>query len=145
MDKRDILNINKHLREYHEQGSLNPPRKNQILLSSANTSLHELAKAVVCWKGQIGVNFTLFKKEIECLKVISEIIEKDRKHGKRNDLLTPDQFITEAIEYKTKKRRDIVFLKDNEKVEIINTHLSDAILEEYEKDGVYAINLNNVK
>jgi hypothetical protein len=144
MKRERNLNVNENLRQYYEQAGLTHPRKNHIVLSSANHTIHELAKCVICWKGQIGLEKELTKDELAMLSLLSSYIEYDRGSVRKKELV-PDTFITEAIEYNTKKRRDIVFLNKNEKIEIVNKHISKEIISEYEKDGVLVVNLNNPK
>ena len=130
------LIVNSNLRLYREQAGNTPPRRNHIVLNSTNTTAHELTKFVMCWKALTGDKIELTSLERELIIDLSVALRLREKSV--DDKAT---FITEAIEVSNGKRRDIVILDLNQKIEIMCTNNSDEIKNKYDEDGVTVIEL----
>ena len=121
--QQTALKVRDTLRKYKEQGSDSPCRKNHIVLYANNTWEHEKKKAWLCYMILNG-NYPYTQDEDKKIH-----FERDRKLS----------FITEAVDRRTGKRRDIVILETSQIVEVVNTHTGDDLMEEYEADDVLII------
>lgn len=137
------LIVNSNLRLYREQAGNTPPRRNHISLNSNNRTIHEFAKCLICWKALKGLPLELTTPEKEALKILDDEID-DQFKGLcfTRGVDDPSTFITEAIEVSNGKRRDVVILDRNQKIEIMCTNNSDEIKKKYEEDGVTVIELS---
>lgn len=121
--QQTALKVRDTMRKYREQGSDSPCRKNHIVLYANNTWEHEKKKAWLCY---MILNGKCPYKQDEYHKVQ---FEQDRKLS----------FITEAVDRKTGKRRDVVILETDTIIEVVNKHDSDELMDEYKADGVLVI------
>lgn len=121
--QQTALKVRDTFRKYREQGTENPCRRNHVILYANNTSSHEAKKCELCHDILRGaIPYSQLKNG-----KISYRFEK------------PHSFITGAVDRNTGKRRDIVILETGQVIEIVNTHISDELLEEYKKDDVLII------
>jgi len=133
MNKQQLaLKIRDTLRQYREQGSDSPCRKNHIVLNAGNTELHEMNKCEICYallNGYLPFNHSYS---------LGETIINTINYKKSPDFKTLS-FITEAVDRKTGKRRDIIILETDTIVEVVNTHMDDKLMQEYKDDDVLII------
>lgn len=129
--QQTALKVRDTMRKYREQGSDSPCRKNHIMLYANNTESHEMNKCKICYellKGKIPSNYPYISVEYEKHILFSE---------------SPDfktlSFITEAVDRRTGKRRDVVILETDTIIEVVNTHESDELMSEYARDDVLII------
>ena len=124
--QQTALKVRDTLRKYKEQGSDSPCRKNHIILYSNNASSHESMKCAICYnllKGNVP-----YRGRIDGGIVLSEPSGFKKL-----------SFITEAVDRRTGKRRDIVILETGTIIEVVNTHTGDTLMKEYEADDVLII------
>lgn len=120
--QQTALKVRDTIRKYKEQGSDSPCRKNHIVLNAANRWKHEQMKCYLCHRilnGQIPYN----QKDREILFAIGNA----------------QSFITEAVDRRTEKRRDVVILETDTIIEIVNQHDSAELMKEYKADDVLVI------
>jgi len=125
--QQTALKVRDTMRKYREQGSDSPCRKNHIVLYANNTGEHEMAKCEICY-GLLNGG-------------IPRWADSNSKHiifQQSSDFKTLS-FITEAVDRKTEKRRDIVILELDQIIEVVNTHMDDKLMSEYKRDDVLII------
>jgi len=123
--QQTALKVRETMRKYKEQGSDSPCRKNHIVLFSNNTSRHESMKCAIC--------YNLLKGKIPIENNRTEIVLSEESEYKSLS------FITEAVDRRTGKRRDIVILELDQIIEVVNTHMDSNLRKEYEADDVLII------
>jgi len=125
--QQTALKVRDTMRKYKEQGSDSPCRKNHIVLFSNNTFTHEISKCEICYgllQGALPQHFD-YK--------LNHLVFKQSPDFKKLS------FITEAVDRKTGKRRDVVILETGQIIEVVNTHESKELLDSYKKDDVLII------
>ena len=128
MNKKELaLKVRDTMRKYREQGSDSPCRKNHIVLNAGNTTIHEMIKCGICL-GLLNGQIPMFVAELT-----KNVVTRKSADFKKLS------FITEAVDRRTGKRRDIVILELDQIIEVVNTHMDDALMKEYKADDVLAI------
>lgn len=127
--QQTALKVRDTIRQYKEQGSDSPCRKNHIVLNATNRWKHEQMKCLICYNLLKGNIPYMHRYSNHSFMVINY---------EKSDFKTLS-FITEAVDRKTGKRRDIVILENSQIIEVVNTHENSKLLKEYEADDVLII------
>lgn len=118
MDKQTLRNY----RSYHipNQSNHHSIKRNAVFLSTTNGVKHEVAKALVCYMVKKYNDF----KISEAIKLALNTIEEEVESFHFLD--DASEFLTEACMNEAKDRRiDIINLRTNDKIEIVDSSLSE--------------------
>lgn len=112
MNKKELLLKRTEVwKSYHTPGMPNyaKRKKNAVFINSRNTAGHEVAKTIIGYQFRKNGQVQWSEKLTELMKEITKEVKQLNKGIKG----TPSEFITEAVDNLTNKRRDAVGLDNH--------------------------------